>query len=75
MANLPIGVPRGFTFQKHYMCDVCGEYFPEGRMVSFRGKRYGRPCRCYLDIKSILRDENIEVPRDTGRDDRIIEIG
>jgi hypothetical protein len=75
MGVLPVGVPRGFSFRKHFMCDVCGEYFPETDMLVFRGTRYGKPCGCYLDVKSILRNENLQDPAVEQPDEFGVELG
>lgn len=47
------GVTPGFSFSKWYDCIVCGESFREQETVLYKGKRYGIPCGCSLDITKL----------------------
>lgn len=50
--------PVGVQFQDSHVCHLCGLSFRENESVKFRGRWYGRPCSCYLDIEHILRGES-----------------
>lgn len=47
----------GLLGMRSYICVICGLAFKEKDVVLFRGKPYGRPCGCSMDVQSILKME------------------
>jgi hypothetical protein len=47
----------GLLGMRSYRCVICGLCFKENDVTIFRGKPYGKPCGCSMDIKSILQEE------------------
>jgi hypothetical protein len=67
--------PEPSLGERSYICTICNQVFPEGKMMYFRGKWYCVPNGDYKDIASTLKVEWARGYRPAGmgtNDDRVV---